>query len=73
MMVSSVILVARFIDGKVGEPVDLLKEQAFYSPQAPFGGAEDFAPPDSKAVLYVCKKEIRNRLCCQYQYRYLSL
>ncbi|KKO91118.1 peptidase S9 [Sphingobacterium sp. Ag1] len=50
--------VASYIDGKVGEPVDLLKDQAFYSPQAPFGGAEDFAwSPDSKAVLYVCKKK----------------
>jgi hypothetical protein len=29
MMVSSVILLASFIDGKVGEPVDLLKDQAF--------------------------------------------
>ncbi|HAF36944.1 MAG TPA: hypothetical protein DCG88_23705 [Sphingobacterium sp.] len=35
--------VANYIDGKVGEPVDLLKDQAFYSPKGPSGGAEAFA------------------------------
>lgn len=49
--------IASYSDGKIGEPVDLLKDQPYYSPQAPFGGAEDFIwSPDSKAVLYVCKK-----------------
>lgn len=50
--------VATYDNGNLGEPVDLLADQPFYSPQAPFGGAEDFAwSPDSKAVLYVCKKK----------------
>nr|WP_282637790.1 S9 family peptidase [Sphingobacterium thalpophilum] len=50
--------IASYSDGKLGEPIDLLKDQPFYSPQAPFGGAEDFTwSPDSKAVLYVCKKK----------------
>lgn len=50
--------VASYADGKLGEAVDLLGDQPYYSPQAPFGGAEDFAwSPDSKSVLYVCKKK----------------
>lgn len=53
--------VASYADGKVGEPIDLLQDQPYYSPQAPFGGADDFAwSPDSKAVLYVCKKKFGN-------------
>ncbi|MCL7987950.1 S9 family peptidase [Sphingobacterium sp. lm-10] len=50
--------VASYSDGKLGEPIDLLEGKPYYSPQAPFGGAEDFAwSPDSKAVLYVTKKK----------------
>ncbi|GHE23064.1 S9 family peptidase [Sphingobacterium griseoflavum] len=50
--------IATYDKGKVGEPLDLLAGEPFYSPQAPFGGADDFAwSPDSKAVLYVCKKK----------------
>ncbi|KGE13655.1 alpha/beta hydrolase family protein [Sphingobacterium deserti] len=50
--------VASYDNGKIGEPIDLLADQPFYSPQAPFGGAEDLAwTPDSKAVLYVSKKK----------------
>lgn len=50
--------VASYVDGKLGEPVDLLEGEPYYSPQAPFGGAEDFIwSPDSKAVLYVSKKK----------------
>ncbi|WP_241788628.1 S9 family peptidase [Sphingobacterium rhinopitheci] len=50
--------VATYDNGKIGEPIDLLGDQPFYSPQAPFGGAEDFVwSPDSKSVLYVCKKK----------------
>ncbi|TDS12478.1 S9 family peptidase [Sphingobacterium paludis] len=50
--------VASYDNGKIGEPIDLLADQPFYSPQAPFGGADDFAwTPDSKAVLYVSKKK----------------
>ncbi len=51
--------VASYTDGKLGEAKDLLEGEPFYSPQAPFGGAEDFAwSPDSKAVLYVAKKRV---------------
>ena len=50
--------VATYENGKIGEGIDLLDGQPFYSPQAPFGGAEDFVwAPDSKSVFYVCKKK----------------
>ncbi|MGJ1320631.1 S9 family peptidase [Sphingobacterium spiritivorum] len=50
--------VATYNNGVIGEPVDLLQDEPYYSPQMPFGGAEDFAwSPDSKAVLYVSKKK----------------
>ncbi|MFZ4863657.1 S9 family peptidase [Sphingobacterium sp. Mn56C] len=50
--------VASYDGGKIGEAKDLLAGQPYYSPQAPFGGAEDFAwAPDGKSVLYVCKKK----------------
>lgn len=49
--------VATYDNGQVGEPVDIMQGEPFYSPQAPFGGAEDFIwTPDSKAILYVSKK-----------------
>src|SRR5690606_21329329 len=49
--------IATYDNGRIGEPLDILKGEPFYSPQAPFGGAEDYTwTPDSKAVLYVCKK-----------------
>ena len=38
--------------------IDLLKEEAFDSPQKPFGGDEDYIwSPDSKNILYVAKKK----------------
>ncbi|ENA1795939.1 S9 family peptidase [Flavobacterium psychrophilum] len=43
-------------DKSVG--IDILKDQNFDSPQKPFGGDEDYIwSPDSKSILYVCKKE----------------
>lgn len=50
--------VASYNNGKIGEAIDLLKDEPFYSPQMPFGGSEDYEwTPDSKAVLYVSKKK----------------
>lgn len=50
--------VASYNNGKIGEAIDLLQDEPFYSPQMPFGGSEDFEwTPDSKAVLYVSKKK----------------
>ncbi|WP_091475966.1 S9 family peptidase [Flavobacterium swingsii] len=43
-------------EGSVG--IDILKDENFDSPQKPFGGDEDYIwSPDSKSILYVCKKE----------------
>ncbi|MBC7523758.1 MAG: S9 family peptidase [Flavobacterium sp.] len=39
-------------------PVDIMKGEAFDSPQKPFGGDEDYIwSPDSKSIIYVCKKK----------------
>ncbi|MGN6510898.1 MAG: S9 family peptidase, partial [Chitinophaga sp.] len=44
--------------GKVGEPVDIMKDEKFDCPQMPFGGAEDLIwSPDGKQIIYVCKKK----------------
>lgn len=38
--------------------IDILKDETFDSPQKPFGGDEDYIwSPDSKSILYVCKKK----------------
>lgn len=43
-------------EGSVG--IDILKGENFDSPQKPFGGDEDYIwSPDSKSILYVCKKK----------------
>ena len=43
-------------EGAVG--IDILKDETFDSPQKPFGGDEDYIwSPDSKSILYVCKKK----------------
>lgn len=43
-------------EGAVG--IDILKGENFDSPQKPFGGDEDYIwAPDSKSILYVCKKK----------------
>ncbi|WP_240140949.1 S9 family peptidase [Sphingobacterium bovisgrunnientis] len=50
--------VATYENGKIGEAIDLLEGQPFYTPTVPFGGAEDYVwAPDGKSVLYVCKKK----------------
>lgn len=50
--------VATYDNGTIGEGVDLLEGKSYYSPQAPFGGREDYIwTPDSKAILFVTKKK----------------
>lgn len=40
------------------KPMDIMKDETFDCPQKPFGGDEDFIwSPDSKSVIYVCKKK----------------
>ena len=37
---------------------DIMGEEPYFCPQQPFGGAEDYIwTPDSKKIIYVCKKE----------------
>lgn len=43
---------------ETNEKKDLLKGEPYYSPQAPFGGEEDYIwNPDGKSVVYVSKKK----------------
>lgn len=45
------------VNDSVNEPIDIMKEEPFDSPQKPFGGVDDYVwRPDSKAILYVSKK-----------------
>lgn len=49
---------APFNGGKPGAAIDIMKDEPYDSPQMPFGGAEDIIwSPDSKSILYVCKKK----------------
>jgi dipeptidyl aminopeptidase/acylaminoacyl peptidase len=51
------VFVTPIVNGKRGQPKDIMLGQAFDCPQKPFGGDEDFIwSPDSKKVLYVAKK-----------------
>lgn len=45
-------------DLTTGKVIDLLEGEPYEVPQKPFGGPEDFIwTPDSKGVIYVCKKK----------------
>ncbi len=49
------VFVASIEDGKVK---DLMQDEPYDCPQKPFGGAEDLTwSPDSKGLVYVCKKK----------------
>ncbi len=52
------VYVSSLLNGKVSESKDLMPDEAFDCPQKPFGGSEDYIwNPDSKHVVYVCKKK----------------
>lgn len=52
------IYTADFRDGKLENIKDIMENEPYDSPQKPFGGAEDVIwSPDSKSILYVCKKK----------------
>src|SRR5690625_7768521 len=41
------------------EEIDIMENEPYYTPQAPFGGDEDYIwGPDSKSIYYVSKKEV---------------
>ncbi|WCM43438.1 S9 family peptidase [Flavobacterium sp. CBA20B-1] len=43
---------------ETNEKIDLLQDEPYYSPQAPFGGEEDYIwHPSGKSVIYVSKKK----------------
>jgi dipeptidyl aminopeptidase/acylaminoacyl peptidase len=43
---------------RLAAPVDIMPNEAYDSPQKPFGGDEDYIwSPDSKNIIYVCKKK----------------
>ena len=43
---------------RLAPPVDIMPNEAYDSPQKPFGGDEDYIwSPDSKNIIYVCKKK----------------
>lgn len=50
--------VAEVKDGVIGEGEDILKDEPFECPMAPFGGIEQLAwSPDSKTIAYTCRKK----------------
>lgn len=52
------VFLATLQNGKPGAAKDLMPGEAFDCPQKPFGGDEDFIwSPDSKKIIYVCKKK----------------
>ncbi|MHB1922598.1 MAG: S9 family peptidase [Chitinophagaceae bacterium] len=49
---------ATYDQGRVGDPVDIMKGEPFDCPQMPDGGPEDLIwSPDGKNIVYVCKKK----------------
>ncbi len=49
---------ATFQEGKVGEPIDIMKGEPYHTPQVPFGGGEDVVwAPDGQSIYYVSKKK----------------
>ncbi len=52
------VFVAPMADDKAGDAKDIMPNEMYDCPQKPFGGDEDFIwNPDSKHVVYVCKKK----------------
>lgn len=52
------VFIAPYENGKAGAAKDIMKDEPYDCPQKPFGGDEDFIwNPDSKHVVYVCKKK----------------
>lgn len=49
---------ATYTDGVIGEPIDIMENEPYFTPQQPFGGAEDMVwSADSKQIIYVSKKK----------------
>jgi dipeptidyl aminopeptidase/acylaminoacyl peptidase len=53
------LFVARYGDGRVGTPVDLMPGEAFDTPLNPFGGVEQIGwSPDGRRIAYTAKKVV---------------
>jgi dipeptidyl aminopeptidase/acylaminoacyl peptidase len=51
------IFILPYMDGQLGEPLDIMANEPFESPMAPWGGMEQINwSPDGKKLAYVCKK-----------------
>lgn len=49
---------ATFNNGKIGEAIDIMKDEPYDTPQKPSGGLEDIKwSPDGNAIIYVSKKK----------------
>lgn len=49
---------ATYDNGKIGDSIDIMKDEPYDCPQQPFGGKEDVIwAPDSKSIVYVTKKK----------------
>lgn len=47
-----------YVDSQTGDTVDIMSGEPYYTPQSPFGGAEDYVwGPDGKSIYYVSKKK----------------
>lgn len=52
------IFVARYSNGKVSEPVDIMLDEVWEAPMKPFGGMEQIAwSHDGSKLVYTCKKK----------------
>ena len=52
------VFIAPYSDGTLGEPVDLMEDEPYNSPMAPFGGnAQITWSPDGRYLAYTCKKK----------------
>lgn len=52
------VFVADYDNGKVSNEKDIMVDEPYDTPQKPSGGAEDLIfSPDSKSIIYVCKKK----------------
>jgi dipeptidyl aminopeptidase/acylaminoacyl peptidase len=49
---------ATYNNGKIGDPIDIMKSEPYDTPQKPSGGLEDLKwSPDGKSIIYVSKKK----------------
>jgi dipeptidyl aminopeptidase/acylaminoacyl peptidase len=51
------IFIAPYSSGKIGDPIDIMKDERYDCPMLPWGGMEEISwSPDGRQVAYCCKK-----------------